>query len=141
MIRRPPRSTLFPYTTLFRSIRRFWTVQTDSNFLNPPSRIFFRAPLRRNRWRTNRLHLTQGCSEASQGNFLARLSYRAKTSEQVENEAEQRPKREASPSVRQTSGREKISPAPDKRAHQRTDGSEPNEIPREGRKGHALVFG
>src|SRR3989442_9301219 len=23
MIRRPPRSTLFPYTTLFRSIRRF----------------------------------------------------------------------------------------------------------------------
>src|SRR5438477_4889906 len=24
MIRRPPRSTLFPYTTLFRSPRRFW---------------------------------------------------------------------------------------------------------------------
>src|SRR2546425_5881242 len=24
MIRRPPRSTLFPYTTLFRSIRRYW---------------------------------------------------------------------------------------------------------------------
>src|SRR3712207_6986335 len=24
MIRRPPRSTLFPYTTLFRSLRRFW---------------------------------------------------------------------------------------------------------------------
>src|SRR3712207_7951684 len=25
MIRRPPRSTLFPYTTLFRSQRRVWT--------------------------------------------------------------------------------------------------------------------
>src|SRR5437764_9827452 len=24
MIRRPPRSTLFPYTTLFRSSERFW---------------------------------------------------------------------------------------------------------------------
>src|SRR5256885_7916078 len=28
MIRRPPRSTLFPYTTLFRS--RFWTGITDA---------------------------------------------------------------------------------------------------------------
>src|SRR2546430_15681172 len=26
MIRRPPRSTLFPYTTLFRSVRREWRV-------------------------------------------------------------------------------------------------------------------
>src|SRR3712207_8822572 len=25
MIRRPPRSTLFPYTTLFRSVRRVWS--------------------------------------------------------------------------------------------------------------------
>src|SRR2546430_3461662 len=25
MIRRPPRSTLFPYTTLFRSVVPFWT--------------------------------------------------------------------------------------------------------------------
>src|SRR2546430_8793498 len=28
MIRRPPRSTLFPYTTLFRSL--FWPAQSDS---------------------------------------------------------------------------------------------------------------
>src|SRR2546421_10975363 len=28
MIRRPPRSTLFPYTTLFRSLS--WTVSTDN---------------------------------------------------------------------------------------------------------------
>src|SRR5687768_18288889 len=27
MIRRPPRSTLFPYTTLFRSLRVSWTRQ------------------------------------------------------------------------------------------------------------------
>src|SRR2546427_9750553 len=27
MIRRPPRSTLFPYTTLFRSLHMFWIVQ------------------------------------------------------------------------------------------------------------------
>src|SRR5689334_24671973 len=27
MIRRPPRSTLFPYTTLFRSIQRTWLAQ------------------------------------------------------------------------------------------------------------------
>src|SRR2546426_2111708 len=26
MIRRPPRSTLFPYTTLFRSLWRMWTM-------------------------------------------------------------------------------------------------------------------
>src|SRR5258705_1677155 len=25
MIRRPPRSTLFPYTTLFRSVKRTWS--------------------------------------------------------------------------------------------------------------------
>src|SRR2546422_1936766 len=39
MIRRPPRSTLFPYTTLFRSpprsrTRSAWTAPTDSG---PPS--------------------------------------------------------------------------------------------------------
>src|SRR2546430_11607284 len=28
MIRRPPRSTLFPYTTLFRSLRDFWQLVT-----------------------------------------------------------------------------------------------------------------
>src|SRR3712207_8712702 len=29
MIRRPPRSTLFPYTTLFRSLHRLWWKQLD----------------------------------------------------------------------------------------------------------------
>src|SRR5437764_7383174 len=31
MIRRPPRSTLFPYTTLFRSERAEWTVDRAGN--------------------------------------------------------------------------------------------------------------
>src|SRR2546428_5937423 len=30
MIRRPPRSTLFPYTTLFRSLAQAWLENTDS---------------------------------------------------------------------------------------------------------------
>src|SRR3712207_8275463 len=29
MIRRPPRSTLFPYTTLFRSAQGGWTITVD----------------------------------------------------------------------------------------------------------------
>src|SRR2546428_2271745 len=40
MIRRPPRSTLFPYTTLFRSVRKEFVddnrvkVNSDGNFVN-----------------------------------------------------------------------------------------------------------
>src|SRR3712207_7264092 len=34
MIRRPPRSTLFPYTTLFRSLRAFWLMNlTISDYM------------------------------------------------------------------------------------------------------------
>src|SRR3712207_7314240 len=32
MIRRPPRSTLFPYTTLFRSVGRIWRVSEGLEF-------------------------------------------------------------------------------------------------------------
>src|SRR3712207_7403161 len=31
MIRRPPRSTLFPYTTLFRSVERFFLVTPEGS--------------------------------------------------------------------------------------------------------------
>src|SRR5438309_3926829 len=31
MLRRPPRSTLFPYTTLFRSSKLFWPMSDDVN--------------------------------------------------------------------------------------------------------------
>src|SRR5438105_11684824 len=34
MIRRPPRSTLFPYTTLFRSITAKLREQAEANFAN-----------------------------------------------------------------------------------------------------------
>src|SRR2546430_4180352 len=36
MIRRPPRSTLFPYTTLFRSVRR-WLSGAPAGCVNLPS--------------------------------------------------------------------------------------------------------
>src|SRR5258708_29150238 len=58
MIRRPPRSTLFPYTTLFRSSREcersrrlFWThyrrLGTD-HFYRFPFHVYGEAELRRN---------------------------------------------------------------------------------------------
>src|SRR5258705_8052777 len=35
MIRRPPRSTLFPYTTLFRSRRSTWAIQPCPDPIRP----------------------------------------------------------------------------------------------------------
>src|SRR5437016_11112216 len=43
MIRRPPRSTLFPYTTLFRSGRR---AQERQQLRRAPSDVFVRQPRR-----------------------------------------------------------------------------------------------
>src|SRR5258705_5730304 len=40
MIRRPPRSTLFPYTTLFRSI----TAQREDSFKIPNAALRFKPP-------------------------------------------------------------------------------------------------
>src|SRR6202171_6751850 len=39
MIRRPPRSTLFPYTTLFRSIAEKINRRSDSSSFSPPHRF------------------------------------------------------------------------------------------------------
>src|SRR3989442_8608827 len=39
MIRRPPRSTLFPYTTLFRSLFRF--ADSDVKFDQPQTEVVF----------------------------------------------------------------------------------------------------
>src|SRR3712207_7835150 len=36
MIRRPPRSTLFPYTTLFRSIHEYWKPRGVGEGMNIP---------------------------------------------------------------------------------------------------------
>src|SRR2546427_888703 len=48
MIRRPPRSTLFPYTTLFRSIRFYALRLHEANGLKHPSwtRFWLRTGLR-----------------------------------------------------------------------------------------------
>src|SRR5256885_5554041 len=49
MIRRPPRSTLFPYTTLFRSLTKFWsgcvttTVRPSGDTNARPRRLEWRS--------------------------------------------------------------------------------------------------
>src|SRR3712207_7320973 len=43
MIRRPPRSTLFPYTTLFRSLRQFLKGNVGRNPLLPAEAAQLRA--------------------------------------------------------------------------------------------------
>src|SRR3712207_7513417 len=45
MIRRPPRSTLFPYTTLFRSVRGTGTVTLQGNVHDPLHEIPVREVL------------------------------------------------------------------------------------------------
>src|SRR5690606_39729370 len=41
---RPPSSTLFPYTTLFRSDRQSYAAQSRSSEVRPPHRQFARSP-------------------------------------------------------------------------------------------------
>src|SRR5258707_11735891 len=55
MIRRPPRSTLFPYTTLFRSPFLQGWMPTDGNLSTWRSR-FFGLPLDRKSTRLNSSH-------------------------------------------------------------------------------------
>src|SRR5256885_11177789 len=50
MIRRPPRSTLFPYTTLFRSAQseKYWSAQLQSTFrcfMRPLGKLHFGNPM------------------------------------------------------------------------------------------------
>src|SRR5438093_2634559 len=40
MIRRPPRSTLFPYTTLFRSQLAYWSGQMNAALKTGVSRVY-----------------------------------------------------------------------------------------------------
>src|SRR2546430_9049465 len=71
MIRRPPRSTLFPYTTLFRSVVRERTVEATAAAL---SEKIFRAWLRA-RWSEHlRARSEEHTSELqSQSNLVCRL--------------------------------------------------------------------
>src|SRR6266581_8282486 len=54
MIRRPPRSTLFPYTTLFRSRRSAGARAQDRAPLGAPQRLAARAWAQRDRRRQDR---------------------------------------------------------------------------------------
>src|SRR3989449_5443913 len=62
MIRRPPRSTLFPYTTLFRSLRREAGGRAGSSVLTPREIEIVRMVARglRNRELARRLGLSEG---------------------------------------------------------------------------------
>src|SRR3989454_8052697 len=44
MIRRPPRSTLFPYTTLFRSVRNLMAIERWPAAERPRERLFWNGP-------------------------------------------------------------------------------------------------
>src|SRR2546430_10533559 len=67
MIRRPPRSTLFPYTTLFRSRSR------ERGDRKPSTRSIARSP-RRRRWHGGRSRSEEHTSELqSQSNLVCRL--------------------------------------------------------------------
>src|SRR2546427_6090182 len=46
MIRRPPRSTLFPYTTLFRSLRAARAVDADASSGRPVAALRDQSPAR-----------------------------------------------------------------------------------------------
>src|SRR2546430_3606405 len=50
MIRRPPRSTLFPYTTLFRSIGRTWWDPYNLTDRDPINLLDARAGVEADRW-------------------------------------------------------------------------------------------
>src|SRR5260221_4618228 len=56
MIRRPPRSTLFPYTTLFRSHGGTNTIDTVTSFTS--TTVINNGTLRREGTRTNSIHTT-----------------------------------------------------------------------------------
>src|SRR3712207_7345916 len=55
MIRRPPRSTLFPYTTLFRSAHEHLASPGASESLRHVSRETFSTDLARGLWRQRRV--------------------------------------------------------------------------------------
>src|SRR2546427_7828973 len=62
MIRRPPRSTLFPYTTLFRSVEEFYL--TDGSH---PARVFSYVAMSES-WRSTSAISSRPCSRHSRAN-------------------------------------------------------------------------
>src|SRR5436309_5952149 len=57
MIRRPPRSTLFPYTTLFRSANSSWSASARSSTTSPASSASWGCRQDRKSTRLNSSHV------------------------------------------------------------------------------------
>src|SRR2546430_10140801 len=77
MIRRPPRSTLFPYTTLFRSLRGNTRALRFGKDDSPPMHRRTRAA----RFRRSEEHTSE---LQSQSNLVCRLLLEKKNKQQVE---------------------------------------------------------
>src|SRR5256885_12033613 len=88
MIRRPPRSTLFPYTTLFRSANNPWSVIAALVAFATPYAIFVfqeyedRVGRRRSEEHTSELQ--------SPCNLVCRLLLEKKKKKRIDNTTEQR---------------------------------------------------
>src|SRR3712207_9438801 len=64
MIRRPPRSTLFPYTTLFRSVRNFQQYGIDTEFVEKVAGVSSGvAPIFVDKSSQNRILIIKGANE------------------------------------------------------------------------------
>src|SRR5688572_32714272 len=77
MIRRPPRSTLFPYTTLFRSTRSS-TVRLNSYHCPRPAQRT--SSPRREQWRRSEEHTSE---LQSQSNLVCRLLLEKKKKKKI----------------------------------------------------------
>src|SRR2546430_13473656 len=78
MIRRPPRSTLFPYTTLFRSARRDrrprWSKATRVSFSRAPTNAHLSIrPVAWGRWISESRSEEHTSELQSQSNLVCRL--------------------------------------------------------------------
>src|SRR2546429_4300073 len=75
MIRRPPRSTLFPYTTLFRSSRSATTLRTEASRMEDVIGVSFpmRVPLRAEGDSDDVLHSRSFRSEEHTSELQSRL--------------------------------------------------------------------
>src|SRR5438477_1244914 len=88
MIRRPPRSTLFPYTTLFRSISNACSVPRPFDWIQPMFRVWHRGQAMRgyqNTWPQAPHRSEEHTSELqSHVNLVCRLLLEKKKTKKLE---------------------------------------------------------
>src|SRR5256885_11895178 len=81
MIRRPPRSTLFPYTTLFRSHRQRQRSRMHARRLTP-SAVWKRShSVVGQQWKTMHALITRACMSSQNGSLGAKHRSEEHTSE------------------------------------------------------------